>query len=137
MLERPDHRNQHALVLLESQLKQRGDLKRVADLLKVSHTYLSLYRSGKLRSIKALEARILVAFDCYPCPHDGTAKQPLDCKRTGMRPRPLGWREAEAIWLACQTCPHLGALKPLTSIATHEVKQPKSSHPKNTSRRKS
>lgn len=134
MSDRPDIRSPHVLALLNAQLTQRGDLKRVAGQLQVSHTYLSLYRAARLRSVRALEARILVAFDRYSCPHDGTQKQPLDCKRIGQRPRPRGWQEAEAAWLACQSCPHLVALQPLESIATREVKQVKQPKP---SRRKS
>lgn len=113
MSDRPDIRSPHVLALLDARLKQRGDLQRVAEQLQVSHTYLSLYRAARLRSVGALEARILVAFDRYPCPHDGTQKQPLDCKRIGLRPRPRGWHEAEAAWLACQSCTHLDVIRPL------------------------
>jgi hypothetical protein len=114
-------RNPRAQALLEAQLKQRGDLKRVADLLKVSHTYLSLYRSGAIRSANALEARILAEFERFVCPHDGEEKRADVCQKTGLRPRPHGWHEADAAWLACQTCPRLEVLKTLSACAQKQA----------------
>jgi len=53
-----------------------------------------------------LEAAIVARFERRICPHDGDEKQPIQCQRIALRPRPHGFPDAESLWVCCQTCPH-------------------------------
>lgn len=53
-----------------------------------------------------LEEAIVKRFERRICPHDGEEKQPQQCQRIVLRPRPHGFPDAEALWVVCQSCPH-------------------------------
>ena len=51
-----------------------------------------------------IEAAFLLRFERRYCPHDGMEKQPAQCARIALRPKPYGFPEAESLWKCCQTC---------------------------------
>lgn len=53
-----------------------------------------------------LALAVLKAYDRRTCPVDGEEKTPAHCRRVAFRPRPYGFPDADALWQACQTCPH-------------------------------
>lgn len=72
-----------------------------------SRTSVSLYLAGKYPGgVKNIEAAIIRRFDRRICPHDQQEKKVEQCIRIVQRGRPLGFRDAEELWLACQSCPH-------------------------------
>ena len=65
--------------------------------------YMLGHYQGKAQK---LEDAIVARFERRICPHDGQEKQPAQCQRVALRPRPHGFPDAETLWLACQSCPH-------------------------------
>lgn len=106
-----DYLNEHWFKLLAdaAAADPRGN-QGVAERLGISRTQVSLVLNGKYASPKKIAALVLAAFDRRICPHDQQEKQPDQCKRIALRPRPHGFPDAETLWLCCQTCPH----KPVT-----------------------
>ncbi len=82
-------------------------LKGIAAGIGYSRVAVSLWWNGRYPAdTRRLEAEILRAFAVRACPHDGLNKAVEDCARSALRPRPCGFPDAEAQWLACQACPH-------------------------------
>lgn len=82
-------------------------LKSIAAGIGYSRVAVSLWWNGRYpANCTRIEAEILHAFAVRTCPHDGQNKAVEDCVRSALRPRPCGFPDAEAQWLACQACPH-------------------------------
>ena len=75
----------------------------------VSRYMSSTYGEG----LAKIEAAIVKRYDRRICPSDGEEKQPAQCQRIALRPRPSGFPDAETLWVCCQTCQH----KPLPGEA--------------------
>lgn len=85
-------------------------LKAIAEGIGYSRVAVSLWWNRRYPADSArLEAEILRHFAVRDCPHDGQHKTVEDCRKSALRPRPSGFPDAEAQWLACQTC----SLKPI------------------------
>lgn len=74
----------------------------------VSRPHVSRYLLGHYEDEGAakIEAALIKRFDRRICPHDGEEKQPAQCLRIVLRPRPHGFPDAESLWVCCQICPH-------------------------------
>ncbi|MGE5621486.1 MAG: LacI family transcriptional regulator [Candidatus Bathyarchaeota archaeon] len=96
-----------ALELVFAQVAGGKTKQQVAIDIGYSRPAVSRYMSGTYgESVAAIEAAILKVYDRRVCPHDHEEKQPDQCRRIALRPRPHGFPDAEERWLACQSCPH-------------------------------
>lgn len=72
-----------------------------------SRPAVSRYMSGTYGDgLAKIEAAIIKRYDRRICPSDGEEKQPAQCQRIALRPRPSGFPDAETLWVCCQTCAH-------------------------------
>ena len=81
--------------------------KRIAETIGYSRCAVSLWLKGSYPggTVK-IEAAFWEKFGQRHCPHDHQTKLPVQCRRAALRPRPSGFPDAEALWLACQGCAH-------------------------------
>lgn len=99
--------NSKAMDLVFSQIGAGKSKAKIGEEIGYSRPAVSRYMSGTYgESVTAIEAAILKAYDKRVCPHDQEEKQPDQCRRIALRPRPHGFPDAEERWLACQSCPH-------------------------------
>lgn len=97
----------HDAMRLLLQQRETKTMDMIATEIGYSRTAISLYLADKYGAgVDKLEAALLARYQTRTCPHTGHEKHPLECVRIALRPRPYGWPESEAIWLACQACPH-------------------------------
>lgn len=96
-----------AMQLCLDQLRAGKTRAWIAGEIGVSACHIRRYVLGHYAGkAKKIEEAIVKRFDRRICPHDGTEKQPIQCERTALRPRPHGFPDAENLWLTCQTCTH-------------------------------
>lgn len=96
-----------ARLLTQSLIDDGLTIKAIAEGIGYSRTAVSLWWNARYPAEGSrLEAEILRRFAVRTCPHDGRNKAPEECRLSAHRPRPCGFPDAEAQWLACQSCPH-------------------------------
>lgn len=97
----------HARELLATQIANGKTHTAIAREIGYSRPAVSRYVDGSYGAeVRRIEEAIVKAYDRRICPHDGEEKQPQHCRRVAFRPRPWGFPDAEALWIACQGCPH-------------------------------
>lgn len=103
-----------AMDLAQAQLAAGHTKQAIANDIGYKRTAVSLYMRGKYcEGVAKIEAAIVKRYDRRICPSDGEEKQPAQCQRIALRPRPSGFPDAETLWVCCQACPH----KPLPGEA--------------------
>ncbi len=70
-----------------------------------------------------IEGKFLARFERRYCPHDGAEKQPQQCERIALQPKPHGFPDAAALWSTCQSCQYKPERKVIPIVNKKEGKK--------------